>query len=482
MVYLYKGKLPNYAENTHALFDTHADYVEWLGTPFMAFEEDNYRLNGGQLEVALPAVTDTDEVTYAAWNYENNWRFYFVQSNVYQSGFAIFQLALDQWATFLPGAKWSNIRVTRCNRDIGTGIYDPIAASQSYTTHALGAAPTIEQLAIAFVVVYGVSQSSSASENRNSSGIGLFLQDIVQLTGDTDQEAIERMLDIIGGIYAVKSDDGELEAKVVKAYIVPSLLVPNKVTLNIPSFKYATPYGESSFTPSFFAGQGVTTTGFDITIDPRYKYYAGTRYNGLELVRTTKPAHVTYNFITGQDDIQVIARQGDRSVDITSSFQVGLTTNDGNLTSMQKLVKTMQTVQGIAMGGLQMATGAPGVVAGGFTIANALVNSIPAGNARYIPGGDAMTTFLNIPGALQSPYGYQQFTSISDELANARLYGAVYNEVIESLGAVFDYELLGDGLNTDTFIVAECRVDGVPAAVCDTLVTKLQSGVHMIKI
>lgn len=481
MVYLYKNKLPNYSENTHVFFNDVNDFVSYLGNAFLQFTEDRYTMNGNIAEIQLSSVIDVDNVTYIAWNNGGAWRFFFVRSAVYQSGYAIFNLDVDLWATYIAHATLSNIRVTRCNRNIGVGVYDPIPSTTARGFTRLGDNINVNDLAVVYVVVFATGVSSILVNNAGTS-MGVFVQ---EMNSDDDMPEGKKLFDwwleVVSGIYAAEASVGDLDANLLKAYIVPKNTIAPK-TNSVPIFKVKTPSFEGTLTPSYEAAPFIYPVQFDVEIDPNRKYFAGTKFAGVELVRTTQPTTVTYNFIVKQDGLQVIVQQGDRMLDITDAFAVGLTSNDGNFTATERVARTLQVVGGIASGAFQIMQGGSGYVTGALTAANALTNVVEQGNARYAQGGDGVSTFRTIFGEAQSPYYMQSSESINDEAANARLYGATFNQQVESIDDIFNADLLGTGTLTDSYFAAEVRVDGVPTDARDVIAATIRGGVYAVKL
>lgn len=481
MVYLYKNKLPNYAENTHYFYTNVDDYVNSLGDEFLSFEEDRYTINGNIVEVELPAVTDVDNVTYIAWNNGGAWRFFFVRSAVYQSGFAVFTLDVDLWATHIARATLSNIRVTRCNRNVGNGVYDSIPVTTGREFSRLGGDISVNDLAVVYVVAFATGVSSILVNNAGTS-LGVFVQEM----GDDDdlpegKSIFDWWLELVSGIFAAQATIGDLDANVLKAYIVPKDVVAIK-TGTVPVFKVKTPSFSGTLTPSYEAAPFIFPVRFDIDIDPNKKYFVGTKHAGVELVRTTQSANVVYNYIMKQDGLQVIVQQGDRMLDITDAFAVGLTSNDGNFTATERVARTLQIVGGIASGAFQIMDGGAGYVSGPLGIANALSSVIEQGNARYSQGGDGVSTFRTLAGGVQTPYYIQTNESIDSEAENARLYGAVYNQQVTSIDDIFAASLLGTGTLTDTYFAAEVRVDGIPADARDAIAAAMRGGIYAVKL
>lgn len=485
MVYLYKNKLPNYGENTHVFFNDANDFVAYLGDAFLQFAEDCYTMNGNIAEVQLPSLIDVDDVTYIVWNTGGAWRFFFVRSAVYQSGFAIFTLDVDLWATHIARASLSNIRVTRCNRNIGTGIYDPIPVAVGYAFEELVENFDIQDLSILFVVAYSTG-TTSIFGNNSATKLSVFAKRLSEIDNIPALfNVIDYGIELVGGIYGIEGElsgiEYSLDANVLKAYLVPSNVLIQKETFS-PTFKCKSPTFTGDFIPSFEVAPFAMPQAFEIEFDPNKKYYCGTKYAGLELVRTTKPTFVLYRFTVKQDGLQVTVQQGDRMLEITDAFQVGLTSNDGNFTTSQQIARVLQTMSGIAGGVFQISAGGAGYVTGALSIGNALQGAFTEGNARYVQGGDGVTTFRSASGEVLTPFVIQVNESINDEAANARLYGATFNQQVESIDVIFDANLLGTGKLTDTYFAAEVRVDGVPTDARDVIAAAVRGGIYAVKL
>lgn len=495
MVYLYKNKLPNYAENTHVFFNDVNDFVAYLGDAFLQFTEDRYTMNGNIAEVQLPAVADLDDVTYIAWNNGGAWRFFFVRSAVYQSGYAIFTLDVDLWATHIARATLSNIRVTRCNRNVGIGIYDsiPVANSvdfQPLTNNEFTSLDFDESdLAILYVVNASTGNTSLLSSAAGSTTNVYYnvVADLEAATAEGINGTIDNAVSVVGAIYAVLAASGvsNYDANVVRAYLVPRAVLRNKTGAELPKFQSKPPYvniGVDYLTPTGEAAPFKTSITFNRVLPINSKAFAGTKYGGLELPRITSASNIIYDFIVKQDGLQVIIKCGELSFDITEAFEIGITMNDGNITSNEQIAKTLQTVTGVASGIFQFMSGGVGYVSGAATVANALTGSVSSGNARYVAGGDGVTTFRKRDGSVDYPFYMTLYASIDNEAANARLYGAAFNQQVESLDDIFDASLLGTGTLTDTYFAAEVRVDGVPTDARDVIAAAIRGGIYAVKL
>lgn len=489
MVYLYTNKLPNYGINTHVLFSDFAAYNEWLGAPLMEFNEDRATINGNIAEIAIPAGGSWEEITYLSWNNGGTWRYYFVRSSVWQSGYAVLSLELDYWATYIPFANISNIVVKRCNRAIGRGVYDDIAVTFGGSPLRLDDSEmTEDQINVVFVVAMATGKSTILS-NEAATALGIYRLNVDDIpTPDPVPQGFSKLLyalDRVSGITSVSIFDGgtviQVDANVLKAYIVPSsmTLSSNNYT---PTFNYVGRYTRGEFKPTAEIAEGQVSRHLTIDINPNYKYYVGTRYNGLEITRETGTTGISYRFIYGQDSLKVRIDQGDKMLDITNAFEVGLTSNDGNYTTMQKIAGLLQSISGVTSGAFQIASGGVGYVSGAMTIGNALLALSKEGNAHYSPGGDGLSNFLPNISSNSPPYYATIYSSTIDEKAHARLYGATFSKQISSIDSVFNFELLGAGDLNDTFLSADCRIDGIPLNARDVIAEAFSNGIYVIKV
>ena len=345
----------------------------------------------------------------------------------------------------------------------------------------LGGAVGVNDLAVVYVVAFATGVSSILVNNAGTS-LGVFVQEM----GEDDdlpegKNLFDWWIELVSGIYSAQATIGDLDANVLKAYIVPKSVLTIK-TGTVPVFKVKTPSFAGTLTPSYEAAPFIFPVRFDIDIDPNKKYFVGTKHAGVELVRTTQQATVIYNYIVKQDGLQVIVQQGDRMLDITDAFAVGLTSNDGNFTATERVARTLQVVGGIASGAFQIMQGGAGYVTGALTTANALSNAVEQGNARYTQGGDGVSTFRTVTGTAESPYYMQTNESIDDEAANARLYGATFNQQVTNINDIFSAPLLGMGSLTDTYFAAEIRIDGIPAGARDVISADIRGGIYAVKL
>lgn len=481
MLKIYKNKTPNQPNSLHYLFSNFANYLAELGTPFLQFALNSYRINSGTIEVATNApLSDVDEITYVIDNRDNYNRCYFVDYAEIQSGYLILRVHVDWWASYLYKANVSNVRVTRCNRNVGIGIYDPIQATKGGAFEKMDATRDfdVDDLAIIYTVVFATGVSSLLVNNSGTS-LSIFANELSSIEDPpTGMSKLDWAISLVSGIYGAQATIGSVDANVLSAYLIPKEYISIKSGI-VPVFKTKPPAGEKTLTPSFEVAPLIFPVVINKAINPNYEYYVGTKLSGLKLTRTTEAQiSIRYEFIVKQDGLQVFVRQGAQMLDITDAFSVGLTSNDGSLTSSQKIAKGIQAIGGIASGAFQIMKGGAGYVTGALQITSAISSVIEQGNAKYSQGGDGVSTFRLLSGAVDDPFYCAKYESTDDEAAHARLFGATFNQQLTSLDSVFTFPYLGSG-TAETYLAATCEINGVCMNARDDIIAQLKEGVYI---
>lgn len=479
MLYLYQGVNPNTARGTYYYFTSTQNYINALPAPVQTMNENDYRYTGGEIRIALQTITNAKKITYARIsNAAGEW-FYHVVSVNYISGYAVFSLMPDLWATYLADADISEIMATRCNRAIGGGTYDDIELTVSRSVTALS--DDVPALSIVAVVAVATG-TSSILVNNSATYLGLYEFEFAKLEPPEGVSIFDYAVSIIAGIYSADATLGDLPAAVLKAYIVPHSVLGVRAGAKIPGFNSKSIYGDKSLTPEAEIAPLSSLVSFDLAIDPNYEYIVGTALDGMRVPRTVEQQTVFYTYTTKQDGITVTVRIGDDVRDITNQFAVGLTSNDGNYTTQERIAGALGLIGNIASGAFQIAAGGSGVVTGALAIGSSLNNIAKPGKPSYNAGGDGLNTFRLLSGAAANPYKVQVFQSARDEGARARLYGAKASTPLESIADAFTPDLIGTGTFTETFLACDCKVQGIPNDAQETIAQALSDGVHMVAV
>ena len=479
MLYLYQGVNPNTARGTYYYFTSVQNYINALPAPVQTMNENDYRYTGGDIRIALQTVANAKKITYARIsNAAGEW-FYHVVSVNYISGYAVFSLMPDLWATYLADADISEIVATRCNRAIGGGTYDDIELTVSRSVTAL----SDEVPALSIVAVVAVATgTSSILVNNSATYLGLYEFEFAKLEPPEGVSIFDYAVSIIAGIYSADATFGDLPAAVLKAYIVPHSVLGVRAGAKIPGFNSKSIYGDKSLTPEAEIAPLSSLVSFDLSIDPNYEYIVGTALDGMRVPRTVEKQTVFYTYTTKQDGITVTVRIGDDVRDITNQFAVGITSNDGNYTTQERIAGALGLIGNIASGAFQIAAGGSGVVTGALAIGSSLNNIAKPGRPSYSAGGDGLNTFRLLSGAVANPYKVQTFQSARNEGARARLYGAKCATPLDSISDAFTPDLIGTGTLTETFLACDCKVQGVPNDAQETIAQALSDGVHMVAV
>lgn len=516
---MYKGITPNVSDNRYYYCSPQDFLTEIHANLIGSIDLDNYRLeaNMAKINYAVLPLADAEKVTYlieydASTNYFNCFH---VEHVEVRNDFALYRISIDLWQTYIWQGSLSNIHITRCNRNIGDGVYDEIAntkpASVGYTSNDIYMATWDgagwltsdknyayeDYIVIVFAVEYNVEQQVFGSDHISETG--LYCVDFTTLRGLVDathanSAGVNIASDIIGGIYGVASSWGgsELDARVINAWIMPTAFLTKSGYGH--NFKSKSSYaGNSNVT--FLAEQVLPRRSIKDVVDlpnsPNYAVYFGTFNNGLKLKHYTS-SNLRVKVITNvsQTSLNVLVEQGENQKDITSAFEVTLTTNAGVTTGIRQFAKAFSNA--VSMGSSMAKDLAKGdVSSAGLGLAKGVVDMIPLKPSidGAIGGGDGGTTFYSThtttSGNVTTYYTHNPlcafyFESTCDEEAHARLYGALFDAYnITDLEDLLTYSLLGTGTLTDTYVKATARLEGVPLDARNYILSNLGNGVYL---
>lgn len=481
MLKCYKNKTPN-NNHLHYYFTDFDDYLTELGTPFAEYQLHDYRINENTIILGI-TEEDANDITYFIDIRNNYKRCYAVDFMNYQNGQAIFNVTVDLWATYIADANISNIRVTRCNRNIGIGTYDKINVTKGTPTYLplleIVTAPqtphTFTPTGILATISFTIRQGDGV--NPDVTALKTFYFATTQLTYLTNP-TIYDLIDYVSGIFSNNAPAGMFnvaKSQVISAFLIDDYCIDNqyKLTTNLPTFKsyVSTVTGTTSkdIQPLYEVKSHVFTFSTKaINYFAEFDAYVGTRHNQLKIARTTEDnMQVDFEFIFNYNNLQVFVKQGGTSLDITNAFKVTLTTNDG-VASGQKHIADAIAIIGSAGA---MATG--NVFFGTLGLASAL-NNMTQTNGGISAGGDGACELL-----LSDCFVLTLYQSTDDELAHARLFGANFNQQIYSLDDIESYSLLGYSSFTESYIKCDAFVDGIPELATNEILSKLNNGIYI---
>lgn len=517
---LYGYISPNNQDNTHFVFNNINQYIKALQNNLVRqIDLDNYRINTNVIKVSLKGsmTLNYDNITYAI-DFDDDktkqyMRCYYIEDYNLQSGFVIFRVSIDYWATYYYKAFMHDFVINKCNRNIGIGIYDDIMA----TNGALDYTEAWQQdgavgwggikdtnVCIVFLLQYNVSQAVFGNDKITKNEMFCIkLSDLKAMAVERNAEfdrysSAEIAVDIIGGIYGVTGKIDTLDAQVIKAWLCDYYYIDT-------GRNYEIEYGVTAKSKSFFTNASeITFNIMHVNPSKKYKritinnydlnkiYYAGTFNNGLKLQRFTTGILEYYTYyIVGDDNIKVIVQQGEYQKDISNAYEVLLTTNSATQTGIRSVASALMSSMK-AYSSASKAYEAGGPVMAGLSGLETIASMVSKeGYESAIGGGDGFTTFYQeqfrvfTKGLLLTPYILTTFTSTMNENKKARRFGAsfnqyFYNNPLKDIEST--YALLGEAIESDandpTYIKCNCVVYGIPLEAKNEIVNKLKNGIY----
>jgi hypothetical protein len=521
---------PNYANGNHVYFTDPFKYKTLLETSFEHgnISIDNYRINANVVKVS-GAMENASDITYFIEYEETNakvtyWRCYRVLSYIEQSGMLIFSCEIDNWATYLYRAKISNIHVSRCNRDLGYGVYDPIKNVKSQklddsiygvlysNLHAPYIPPSYKQSGATLNIVFvaqAVVQSNVTGENVTATFVFTAscssIYSLFSAETQANHSTIELAIRAVSGIYATETGSAWVDNKVsvLKAFLFDG--VRNEKSGQYVHMKTKTPYdnAEEKTIVAYFCQMGKWRTDYVIKpstsqdqgfiiVNNNYDLYIGTKDNGLRLEHSTQDMHINIIYEIDCDGLHVKVMQGTREKDISNAFKVSLMGSNYQLDVNESIAfwtKTIVTklptlIVGVAA---SIATENPipaigaGIAAVSGTSAslmsnNTMSNSITSesdGFITYDLTSEDEYTFIS------RPFFTTAYASMSNEEKNARYNGVNYDLFIDDLATIKDKALLGEGNLESSYIVADMMIDNLPIEPRDDIYNQFRNGVYL---
>lgn len=520
---------PNYGNGKHVYFTDPRKYKAYLEANYEHgnISLDNYRLNSNVIKVS-GALENSSEITYFIEHDITDdkviyWRCYRVLSYIEQSGMLIFSCEVDTWATYIYRASLSHIHVSRCNRNIGYGVYDPIKSVKSralddtayqvlYTNLPAPYVPPSETqssstLSIVFVA-QAVVQQNVTGENVTATFVFVCSCNEVASKFSSEVQAAHSSAEIalraVSGVYATLTDGYFVDNKVsvLKAFLTQSARTEKGgLYLNL---KTKTPYdsAEEKQISAYFCQMGKWRSEYIIKAkaDPAYlsfdankDCYIGTKDNGLRLEHCTEDMHI--DLITSIDltGLHVKVMQGTREKDISNAFAVSLMGSNYQMDASEQIgfwTKTLVTklptlIAGVAASivtvnpipaigaGIAAVSGTGAALMSNSTISNSITSE-----------GDGFTTFdLSADGKyseISRPLFVTIYESVADEERNARFNGVNYDMFLDDLTSIASKELLGTGDLDCTYIVSDLMINGLPIAPRDDIYNTFRNGVYLI--
>lgn len=507
-VKVYAGVSPNVSGGAFYYFTAYADFVSALGTPVLSFENENYLYTADAFRVALPnAPRRLAEICYMIVEDDATGLFvaYHIMNAEYVSGFLTLTLSKDMWATYIYKAQIRNIITGRINAMPTNGRIGEFdegrLLSENYSFRTFRTSPLGDQApAIVFVVQY-TTGTTNIFENSAAAA-----QEMYICINRTDKPSAapeflssESLINYIAGIYQIKGDTafGDRPAGVVKAYLVDYADFATDRYIDKtarPAFSTVTPGGYNGDIIPYgkvIPHRSETTINYaDYSYDfVDNEYFIGMKTKLVRAKRRTNGISATIIKNFSKNDLSVTLHHCGDVYDFTDEFSVDLTSNNGNVSTMQRLQKTIQFAQGIVSIGEQAAK--KDYIGAGASAANTFSDLFSSGSVRHIDGGNGGLNFWFqqsplIPGDSDAPNPYAiktyplfyaaetlvGYTGIK----SAQIYGDV--DALFSADPVVDVGFV-PGRYVQTI---EIQVKGVPENAREYIRNLFQSGIFLKKV
>lgn len=534
-IWLFYGFTPNYGNGLHYFFTTTLEYITYLqgleDVRKRVIDNDNYRMENTEtlsvnMQTGIPFDTATYvcEVSYSVPEVGDErsylqFKAYHVKRAYERGGYRFFTLQPDLWGTYLGACSISKIHVTRCNRNIGNGLYDDIEATkETYTSNVwpyvpLGGVPMgsfvqerylkDSEVAIVFVANVVIEENVIGTESTTATYLfGLTLDEIrthyFTGTGATYSpvEIAVRFISGITGVTASYWKNNNVE--ITKAYLLPSFMVSFNENWGreFVSKNPLTPSGVTDKITFHYVNPLWFRMALDVTdfLDINCKYYVGVKDDGLPLERLTNKNNVWLHVSQNMDGLKVLIREGDREKDITHAFEVDLMGNARTQDALQKIAfaarwsnNMINDVKGVVKNsGGSTALAALNVAQTGLKYASMLGERTSATGTHGVSDGyltfDAGLLHDANDYYVRYPFNLTFYQSAVNENDRAAQTGARFDVWLTYFEDIFTSNYLEPSLSEFTYVEADCDVENVPVEACDAIASKLKNGVRIERI
>lgn len=526
-LYLFKEAW-NFGNNVHINFDNITkekwfNLVKSANLGYASYEPNNYRIVNGIVTISgdvlntYSYIIEIDEdliddpegkIGKQVFKY---WHCYFIKSITKRSGYSILSCDTDVWGTFYPYVELSNIHVSRCNRNIGRGRFDPINAFDSVGDgvtdnwyKAIGGHETTttginylnnSEISAVFVANCVVSQSGSGNNSITATMIFSFpFVNLETVFASYDLTSVEIVTRLIAGIYGLPTSSGlvVLNCDITHVYILPSIYVITDSN-TIYTFK-----SRPSFSPATDLTLACSLVKPNLTryyvnlnvadLSPNYHWTLGVRDEGLELPRSTKDEMATLFINFNYDGLNISVRQNDQVKDITHAFEIGIVGQTQEVDKLGKIVNafkwTLNTIQNaLSIGSSLNARKYEQALDKSFSYATKLADNFSnrANASGNVSNADGYITFSYQKDKCFYPFYLTFKRSAIDEEQHARLYGASFDTTISWFGEIYSYPVFyaTDYDTTFTYVQCEAEIKKAPADACNYIKSVLAGGVWL---
>lgn len=535
-LYLFNGITPNIKGHPYFNIKVFANYLAYLQANYSyeTISDDNYRINSNIVKISNTNLTNK-LFTYAIETDGNGWhRCYFIDMITEQSNMLYLQLSIDYWGSYYLASNVDYLHVTRCNRNIGNGLYDDVRASKGYGDVAFYFGGDIlsqgnprryvglSTVFLIFSLSYNLQENITGEKNVSTTelmGIRLNqLKDFYVSKADGDAETsgteahkikyqtniFDIVSDFLGGVIGVSSTFGTNKANVNMAYIVHESLIEfsshtkpfiqAKSLLLDKQIEFADEDEDEDISIFFYLRKQRRNMNYTIhhsDVNINKVYYLGVEHdNGLLLPRVTQDLTIYYVCEASNDKLNIYCEYGEKQFDLTNNFIFVVSENTNYTSPLRMVASSFVSAMSIYMGmskayaksGATIAglTGASGLISASGLTGDATLNKDLRGN------GDASITFNekvndSRRGYLQTPFAVTEYESLIDEKAKARVYGASFDKQIEDINSIFTFALLGEGDYNLTFLISDdVKINNLPSIARQQIENAFTSGVELL--
>ena len=502
----------NYGDYLHIFTRSNSNYLNYIDTYKIAtLSYDNYRINTNTAKCNL--TTSLTELNYDRINYiaeidseTGYFKYYRVISSLIQSGFVIFTLEIDLWASYITLGGISIHEVYRSTRLLGGGFYEDIKVTDGELDYELidgqktATVPThFKDTAVRIVMLVQYNISQAVFGDDKISQTELFSATIADIASHADRSSgsigeykstFEIALSLVGGVFSATANIGVNDAQILKAWVIPNAELETAdygITLKTKSI-FVSGNHETTFDVAKVLPSKLIDTHTIKNYNPNKVYYGGTYNNGLKLRNMATSDLVFYtHVIVGDSDVKVIASQGERQQDITNGFEVKLNTNGETKTGIRKLAEAFDKAVSLGTASAKgIMAGGAGASIGALTIGQGIarmVNDFGIESARG--NGDAFLNYYqtNPLTEVLSPYCLTYFDSVNDEVSNALVNGLVYANLIYE--ETLSYYLINETPleeNYVDFLQCKATCSSVQKNASDFIINELARGIHISDI
>ncbi len=517
---LYHGLTINKGNHNHVWTKSHTTFLtNYAGYVTETLSLDNYRINNNVASCKL-----TEHLTEANYNtityiadvdtQTNYYRYYHVKSAICRSGFVSFVLEIDLWQTNIVNASISSLDIYRSTRVLSNGFYDEIIRSKNlvieeaidywektYGEYVMRA----QNICIAFLLQYNISQAVFGTNKITATQ--MFITDSLKVVYDdekthiaTSQKHLSALDLLLGAVGTITQLSGGVDAQVLKAWIVDNNYVDTEIggwytNASCIYGNHSTSIKIYHLTPQM---RETTHTIDDFT--PNKTYYVGSYLNGFKLTNYyNSNGKLSYQitYIVDDNEVKVVASQGERVKDITNDFEVYLTINASIETSLRRFARNWATAVSASKSAIadwvKGGGGATGVASAVFGFSGTLAGMVDPKPSfeNAIGGGDGYKTF-KLPVLLSSdenlfaeyvktPYVVQTYLSDGDEAENALKYGLNYYRImLDDITDLWEYDPLQE--NAIDFLQCKAVVGNAQEEATTFIEAELLRGIHILNL